>query len=438
MNVIVEIKMKPKSAYIFVTNRCNLKCKYCYEENRTGDMSPETMRATIDWLVSHYEKEMFTRPFENLTFTFFGGEPLLNFPTVRAGIDYLRTICDKFKFKAGVHILSNGTVLTDEMVEYFKSIRQYNNFNWHFQISLDGCEETHNANRVFANDEGSYKVISENIKKIKEIFPSVGVRMTVTPDNIKSLSKDFEAMLSFGAPVTNLTPIVEGDWNDEVISIFATELKKCIELYYSQGNNQYFNYLHNSLERIVNNSFNRQKGCRAGEYLIGVSTEGKIYPCHRFVAYSKKYDFCLGDVWKGLDEESEAFKQMKEMRQKAVKCLNCKVFSCNRCFATNMALNKDPATVPDNGYCDMNEKISSVLRPIIRRLLMEGKLKLKEGEMADLKDKGVMYKVSKDEPAELVEDKLDVMARCMIRLVKETQEVKSALSLLAAKLKDKA
>jgi len=63
VNVIVEIKMKPKSAYIFVTNRCNLKCKYCYEENRTGDMSPETMRATIDWLVSHYEKEMFTRPF---------------------------------------------------------------------------------------------------------------------------------------------------------------------------------------------------------------------------------------------------------------------------------------------------------------------------------------------------------------------------------------
>ncbi len=69
---------------------------------------------------------------------------------------------------------------------------------------------------------------------------------------------------------------------------------------------------------------------------------------------------------------------------------------------------------------------------------MEGKLKLKEGEMADLKDKGVMYKVSKNEPAELVEDKLDVMARCMIRLVKENQEIKSALSLLASKMKDKA
>ena len=188
--------MKPKSAYIFVTNKCNLRCKYCYEENRTGDMSPETMIATIDWLVSHYEKEMFTRPFENLTFTFFGGEPLLNFSTVWVGIDYLRTICDKLNFKVGIHILSNGTVLTDEMTEYFKSVRPYNNFNWHFQVSLDGCEETHNANRVFANDEGSYKVISENIKKIRQIFKSVGVRMTVTPDNIKSLSKDFEDEIS--------------------------------------------------------------------------------------------------------------------------------------------------------------------------------------------------------------------------------------------------
>jgi radical SAM protein with 4Fe4S-binding SPASM domain len=208
-------------------------------------------------------------------------------------------------------------------------------------------------------------------------------------------------------------------------------------LYYRQGHNQYFNYLHNSLERIVNNSFNRQRGCRAGEYLIGVSTEGRIYPCHRFIAYAKKYDFCLGDVWNGIDKESEAFKKISAMRKKAVKCLNCRVFSCNRCFATNMALNKDPAAVPENGYCQMNEKISSALRPIIRRLLMEGKLKLKEGEMADLKDKGVLYKISRDEPAELVEDKLDVMARCMIRLVKETQEVKKALSALASKMKDK-
>ena len=69
---------------------------------------------------------------------------------------------------------------------------------------------------------------------------------------------------------------------------------------------------------------------------------------------------------------------------------------------------------------------------------MEGKLKLKEGEMADLKDKGVMYKVTNDEPTELVEDKLDVIARCMIRLVKENQEIKKTLVALASKTKDKA
>lgn len=68
---------------------------------------------------------------------------------------------------------------------------------------------------------------------------------------------------------------------------------------------------------------------------------------------------------------------------------------------------------------------------------MEGKLKLKSCEMADLEGKGVMYKVTNDEPAELVEDKLDVIARCMIRLVKEMKEVKSGLALLASKIKDK-
>jgi uncharacterized protein len=390
-------------------------------------MTPETMRQSIDWLASHYEKEAYTRPFENLTFTFFGGEPLLNFPAVKAGIEYLKEICGTLNFKAGVHILSNGTILTEEMIDYFRSIGSYNNFNLHFQVSLDGCEETHNANRIFENNEGSYEVIKSNIKKLKEIFRSIGVRMTVTPENIKSLLKDFEAMLDLDVPITNLTPIVEGDWTDEVIGTFVSELEHCIKLYYAKNDNRYFNYLHNSLERIVNTSFNRQRGCRAGEYLIGISTEGAIYPCHRFVAYAKKYDFCLGDVWRGIDEESAAYKTINEMRRKASKCLNCKVFSCNRCFATNMAIGEDPASVPDNGYCEMNERISNALRPIIRRLLVEGKLKLKEGEMADLGDKGVMYKPCSDEPAELVEDKLDVMARCMIRLVKEIKEIRTAL-----------
>lgn len=415
----------PKSVYIFTTNRCNLDCKYCYEKNRVGDMTPETMKATIDFLISHFNKENQVRPFENLSFTFFGGEPLLNFEVVKYGLEYIREKADEMDFKAGTHILTNGTILTDEMIKFFKSIRPYNNFNWHIQVSLDGCEETHNANRIFHNGEGSYNKILKNIKIYQEIFPSVGVRQTITPDNVKSLYKDFVAMIELGVKYTNFTPIVEGDWNDEAINIFVSELKKCIDYYYNNDKKQYFNLIHQSVERLINPGFNRERGCRAGLDFIGVSFDGKIYPCHRFVAYSNIKDYCIGDVFSGLNVEGDRFKEIECMRKFKVECNDCKVFSCNRCFATNMMLMKDPKELPTNGYCKMNQTISKALMPIIGRLIVAEKVTLKPGDMVDLKDQGVAFKVG--DHVEVAVDKIDVMARCLLMLTKEIIEIKKVL-----------
>lgn len=422
---------KPKSAYLFLTNRCNLDCVYCYEKNRTGDMSKETMKAAIDYLVNNYNAEYQVRPMENVTFTFFGGEPLLNFPVVKYGLEYLRQKTDEIKFKAGTHILTNGSILTDEMIAFFKEIKPYTNFNWHIQVSVDGCEETHNGNRKFKNGQNSYAKVRDNIRIFKEIFPSVGIRQTITPANIGNLYKDFVSMIELDTTHCNFTPIVEGNWSQEVLDTFASELKKCVEYYYNHNKKSFFNLIHQSFERLRSPGFNRERGCRAGEDFIGISIDGKIYPCHRFAAYAYESDYCIGDVWEGIDLEGDNFKKVKAMRLCKAECNTCKVFSCNRCFATNMHLKKDPAALPDNGYCEMNKKISETLLPIIGRLIMAGKLNLRRGDMVNLKDQGVAYKVNGT--IEIAEDKVDVMARCMLQLTKEILDIRKALENIGGK-----
>ena len=77
-----------------VTNKCNLSCTYCYEfgEDKIADagngakrlapmMSPETARESVDFLFRSCGER------KQIQLTFFGGETLLNFGTIRAATE---------------------------------------------------------------------------------------------------------------------------------------------------------------------------------------------------------------------------------------------------------------------------------------------------------------------------------------------------------------
>ncbi len=66
------------SAWIHATDRCNLRCAYCYLPHKKEDMTLEIGRAAIDATflaarVNHYQ---------SVKFKYAGGEPLLKFPFV--------------------------------------------------------------------------------------------------------------------------------------------------------------------------------------------------------------------------------------------------------------------------------------------------------------------------------------------------------------------
>ena len=71
-----------------VTEACNFRCKYCiynedYDGNRdfgTAQMSQEVAQRAIDYLAEHSSS--------HFAVTFYGGEPLVNFPLVRWATEY--------------------------------------------------------------------------------------------------------------------------------------------------------------------------------------------------------------------------------------------------------------------------------------------------------------------------------------------------------------
>jgi Arylsulfatase regulator (Fe-S oxidoreductase) len=81
-----------------VTDACNLRCKYCaygefYEDYdfRENKMLPtEKAIRLIDYLAGYWNSNLNTSANRNLTISFYGGEPLVNFSFIEAVVRHIQ------------------------------------------------------------------------------------------------------------------------------------------------------------------------------------------------------------------------------------------------------------------------------------------------------------------------------------------------------------
>ena len=112
-----EKKSAIKALCLHISHDCNLRCKYCFAS--TGNfggartmMSPEVGKKAIDFVI----KESKNR--KNIEIDFFGGEPLMNFNTVKEIVDYARSREAETNKKFNFTITTNALLLDDEKMEY--------------------------------------------------------------------------------------------------------------------------------------------------------------------------------------------------------------------------------------------------------------------------------------------------------------------------------
>ena len=121
--------MRHVNIVVKVTNACNLRCKYCYNQDTeyTGAVLP----------LDRFEKmlTLLTARYDSIEVIWHGGEPLL------AGIDYMTRameIEEKLRLTTGVKITNkvqtNGTLIDKGWVAFFKK------YDFKPGISFDGIE----------------------------------------------------------------------------------------------------------------------------------------------------------------------------------------------------------------------------------------------------------------------------------------------------------
>ncbi len=159
--------------HIFVlNNECNMRCIYCQAKDEESISRCYMNKATAEKCVDI----ALSSPAKSLTFEFQGGEPLLNFDVLKFIVEYSE------KKKGGKHIeynlVSNLTVLTDEMLEFLTA----NEIG--VCTSVDGPKELHDVNRPFLSGTGSYDAVKRQIKRLSNAGVRVSAIQTTTKQSL--------------------------------------------------------------------------------------------------------------------------------------------------------------------------------------------------------------------------------------------------------------
>ncbi|MEO0478287.1 MAG: quinohemoprotein amine dehydrogenase maturation protein [Planctomycetota bacterium] len=293
-----------------VTNKCNLSCTYCYEygEDKLGPgteskarpmMLDDTARESIDFLF----ESAGDRP--QVAITFFGGETLLNLGAVKAAVTHAEELGAKHRKRVHYSITTNATLLSTEVIDFLTSNR------FGVTISIDGDKDSQDTHRVFKSGKGSFAMIEPPIRKLIAVNKErngrpIGARVTLTRE-AKSVLETYRFLcedMGFDevgfAPVTadpNRDYALEGSHYDGMLSEFRTLAEDFVQAA-TEGRPHGFANL-NDLLRELHDGVNKAHPCGAGLGLLGVSTEGDLGLCHRFV---ESDEHSVGNVRDGLDQ----------------------------------------------------------------------------------------------------------------------------------------
>lgn len=344
-----------KALCLHIAHDCNLKCKYCFAQEgeykgKRSLMSVEVGKRAIDFLIKNSGSR------KNLEVDFFGGEPLMNFDTVKEIVSYARNIEKKYNKNFRFTMTTNGILLTDDVSSYI-------NEHMHNAVfSIDGRKNVNDKMRVRAGGQGSYENIVPKFLKMAEDRNQMDyyVRGTFTRHNL-DFSKDVLHLAELGFKQISVEPVVTEEENDYAIKkedlpiIFKEYENLAKEMIKRKKEGKEFNFFHFMIDLSGGPcAYKRIVGCGSGTEYLAVTPEGELFPCHQFVGED---EYKMGDVFDGI-KRKDLRKDFEKLNvYSKPKCVECwaKFYCSGGCAANSNSMYNDLKKPYEIG-CDMQKK----------------------------------------------------------------------------------
>lgn len=350
-----------KNIVFEVTEKCNLKCKYCglserlyekYDVRKYRDMPFQKAKLMIDYLLDIWKDNLVADM--NLPFivSFYGGEPLLNMPLINDIIDYIEQ--SNIVGRKIHYAMTTNAMLLDKYMDFLVD----KNFN--LAISLDG-DEVSQSYRIDHVGKNSYNQVIQNVRLLQQTYPEYFNKQQVTFISVLHNRNDVGPLLDFFKSNFDKEPLINPlssnsiseDKKNEFWAMYKNKsqsLTKSINcdaieeehfltmpkglrlsqyLYHTSGN-IFYNY-NQLLMQNYDNDVVFTGTCTPFSKKLFLAVDGKILPCERI-----DHDFELGyvhDDFVELDYKHVAERHNYYLSKVADQCLNCKATQfCYQCI----------------------------------------------------------------------------------------------------------
>ena len=341
----------PNIFNVFVSQACNLSCRYCINQRGTFGKGPSIMsRETAREFLAFVEKTISSGIHPVVHVLLFGGEPLLARDTVHTLARGLQDF-NRQKLKTKVHIVlsTNGTIY-DRAV--FRILAEQPDCNT-VVVSLDAFKEIHDENRRFADPArgSTYDTVLRNLRRmIREDIPYSVTCVVPYPYDYIGAAEELCHLGIRRFEIKQLIPHVYGRPDlPEVFRDDFTLWKKNYLAYSDYGLDQldgrrpaqYVDRaaLFGDYAKALGGLKDRPGtlACGVADVKVGVTSDGRVMPCESFCGHA---EFELGNVRTGFDPAKcqkfdEWILSRGQFRIDHKRCRNCyaKLICGGGCYA---------------------------------------------------------------------------------------------------------
>lgn len=279
--------------HIILTERCNSRCKYCYEKSMKEfenglENKWEFEDVPFNSEVSISDLKKFLKPEDTLIF--YGGEPILM-------LDKIREIIDNINCKFCIQ--TNGKLINEIPISYLKKFNK-------ILVSIDGDKFHTDYNK----GEGTYEKVISNLKKIRKVFKGeIVARMTIA-QNFSDFFMQVKHLIGLGIFNSVHWQIDAGfyknDFNFDKFSLFVKNYNKNVKLLVDWWLGEIKKGIVHKLYPFIgifNSLYKNEPSklrCGSGYSNYTITTNGKLVACP--IMNGIKTFYC-GDIKSGIKKE---------------------------------------------------------------------------------------------------------------------------------------
>lgn len=174
-------KWSPYYVTFSVTQKCSLRCTYCYASGGRlddRDIPWPIAKGAVDLIIENAARDAV-----RAEIGFLGeGEASSNWSMFKKIVTYFREQCSKESVEGRVSMNTNG-ILSSEQVSYIARHCD------HVTISVDGVEAVHDRCRVLPGGGGSFALVEKTLQRFDSLHVKYLLRATVGIDGVERMKQ---------------------------------------------------------------------------------------------------------------------------------------------------------------------------------------------------------------------------------------------------------